>query len=88
MAKENKYSKIALRNLKIIIDMSGISIGTFEKATGVSQGYFSRFNKTNGLPSFEVIVCACKYLEVSVDEIIKDDLLNEIKSYEGKSAIV
>lgn len=84
MEKENKYSEIAVRNIKTISNIGGIPIGNLEKEIGVATGYFSRVNRVTCAPSFEVIVRASKYLCVAVDDLIKDDLLDEIKGYEDK----
>lgn len=88
MKIENKYSKTALKNIDIILKTRGIPIGTFEREIGVTVGYFSRFKKKEGFPSFEVIMRACKYLGVSVDDLTNDDLIgdliNEIQEYKNK----
>ena len=88
MKIENKYSSIALKNIETILKIRKIRTGTLEKEIGVSIGYFSRFKKRERFPSFEVMVSACKYLGVSVDDLIKEnlisDLMNEIQEYQDK----
>ena len=77
--REGKYTKVALQNIKIIIDTRGIKKGELERAVGLSQGYLSRLN--DGI-YFETMVSICKYLGVSIDDIIKDDLLREIQGHQ------
>lgn len=80
MKTENKYSAIALKNMSIILDIRKIPIGTIEKELGVSIGHFSRLKKKEASPSFEVMVRVCKYLNVNIDDLIKDDFLSDIMS--------
>lgn len=72
------YSEIAIKNISIILTIRGLSASEMEKKIGVSNAYFSRLKK-KGNPNFDMIAKIAKYLNVSLDELIKTDLMDEIE---------
>lgn len=82
MGKEASYAEIAIKNICIIMAAKGISVSDMEKDIGVSQGYFSRLRVKKNT-RFDTIVKISKYLNVSLDELIKNDLSDEIERIFG-----
>lgn len=78
MDKQINYSEIAIKNISIILTIRGLSVSEMEKEIGVSNAYFSRL-KRKGNPNFDMIVKMAKYLNVSLDELIKTDFMDEIE---------
>ncbi|MCI8378690.1 MAG: helix-turn-helix transcriptional regulator [Lachnospiraceae bacterium] len=83
MEERISYTEIAMKNICIIATARNISIGDMEKKIGICQGYISRLkNKKN--TSFDTIVKISKYLNVSLDELIKTDFIDEIEKKFGE----
>ena len=78
MDKQENYTEIAIKNISIILAIRNINVGDMEKYMGVSQGYFSRMKK-NRNTNFDNIVKMAKFIDVSLDELIKTDCIDEIE---------
>lgn len=78
MDKQTNYSEIAIKNISIILTIRGLNVSEMEKEIGVSNAYFSRL-KRKGNPSFDMMVKMSKYLNISLDELIKTDFMDEIE---------
>lgn len=78
MDKQINYLEIAIKNISIILTIRGLNVSKMEKEIGVSNAYFSRL-KRKGNPSFDMIVKMAKYLNVSLDELIKTDFMDGIE---------
>lgn len=77
MDKQENYTEIAIKNISIILAIRNINVGDMEKYIGVSQGYFSRMKK-NRNTNFDNIAKIAKFINVSLDELIKTDCIDEI----------
>lgn len=78
MGEQESYAEIAIKNISIILTIRGISVSEIKKEIGVSNAYFSRL-KRKVSTNFDTIVKIAKYLNVSLDELIKNDFINEIE---------
>lgn len=78
--KFNKYE--CLNNIRILLKDKNIKIGTLEKEAGCQPGYISRIEKlsNNTEPSIEILLCAAKLLDVSVDLLTNGKLADLTES--------
>lgn len=60
-------------NIKALTKMKGLKLGEVEKAVGISVGYFSRHKAVTST----VLVKLSDILEVSIDDIIKGNFVDE-----------
>ena len=71
-------------NIAHLLDKSDMKIGEFEAASGVHAGYVSRTSKDEkSKPGIEFVVKAAQALQVSIDVLLKVDLigLTETEKY-------
>lgn len=72
-----------LRNLFYAMKKLDMKVGELEAKAGVSSGYIARLGKSTATPSVEVVMKIATALNMSVDTILKRDILqvNEQEQY-------
>lgn len=70
-------------NVKALTKMKGMKLGEVEKAVGISVGYFSRHKSVTST----VLVKLSDILEVSIDDIIKGNFVDEQQRQEMRKEL-